>query len=109
MTSPEQGALPICAKAVLKPFTYAYRYPWYPPVGATVIRFDTGGREINGAKPIEAIPLYGPEAAELVGQLVEALIDWRNSYLCPATDFEAQTTRLLTNTDAALARAEQSQ
>jgi hypothetical protein len=43
---------------VLKPFCYAYRYPSFPPAGATVIRFGTGGREINGSKPIEAIPLY---------------------------------------------------
>jgi hypothetical protein len=39
-------------------FTYAYRYPAFPPKGATVIRFGTGGCEINGSKPIEAIPLY---------------------------------------------------
>jgi hypothetical protein len=41
-----------------QPFAYAYRYPAWPPEGATVIRFGTSGREINGAKPIEAIPLY---------------------------------------------------
>jgi hypothetical protein len=40
------------------PFAYAYRYPTYPPEGATVIRFGTGGCEINGSKPIEAIPLF---------------------------------------------------
>jgi hypothetical protein len=41
-----------------EPFAYAYRYPSYPPEGSTVIRFGTNGREINGSKPIEAIPLY---------------------------------------------------
>ena len=34
--------------------------------------------------------------------LREALIDWRNCWLCPATDFESQTERLLAITDAAL-------
>jgi hypothetical protein len=34
-----------------RPFGYAYRY-W------DCIRFDTGGREINGSKPTETIPLY---------------------------------------------------
>jgi hypothetical protein len=40
-----------------QPFAYAYRYPAWPPEGATVIRFNDG-REVNGSKPIEAIPLY---------------------------------------------------
>lgn len=40
-----------------EPFTYAYRYPAFPPEGATVIRFNHG-EEVNGSKPIEAIPLY---------------------------------------------------
>lgn len=44
------------------PFAYAYRYPAYPPEGATVIRLGTGGREINGSKPIETIPLYTADA-----------------------------------------------
>ena len=33
---------------------YAYRYPWF---NGTVLRFDTDGREINGSKPLESIPL----------------------------------------------------
>jgi hypothetical protein len=71
--------------AAVEPFAYAYRYPSFPPAGATVIRFGTNGREINGSKPIEAIPLYtAPPAAtnsEAVSKLVEALeqVTW----LCP--------------------------
>jgi hypothetical protein len=42
----------------LLPFAYAYRYPAWPPEGATVIRLGNGGREVNGVKPIETIPLY---------------------------------------------------
>lgn len=38
------------------PLAYAYRY--HNQTGGTVLRFDTNGREINGSKPIEAIPLY---------------------------------------------------
>lgn len=49
-----------------QPFTYAYRYPAWPPNGATVIRFGTNGREINGCKPIEAIPLYSLEQAKRI-------------------------------------------
>jgi hypothetical protein len=37
--------------------------------------------------------------------LVEALTDWRNTYLCPNSDIEESATRLLTATDAALAAA----
>lgn len=48
----------------LRPFAYAYLYPAFPPEGATVIRYGTGGREINGSKPIEAIPLYSATALE---------------------------------------------
>ena len=41
-----------------QPDGYAYRYP-------DCIRFETGGRSINGSKPIEAIPYYlGAPAAE---------------------------------------------
>ena len=42
-------------------------------------------------------------ASPPTGDVVEALHDWRNSWLCPATDFEACVDRLLANTAAALA------
>lgn len=38
------------------PYTYAYRYP-------DGIRTGTGGREINGCKPTEVIPLYAHAAS----------------------------------------------
>jgi hypothetical protein len=65
--------------AVVEPFAYAYRYPSFPPAGSTVIRFGTNGREINGSKPIEAIPLYTAppamptEQTNKVDEAVEAL------------------------------------
>lgn len=52
------------------PFTYAHRYP--AANGGTVIRFDTGGREINGSRPIEAIPLYALAQPGSDGALREA-------------------------------------
>lgn len=50
-------------------------------------------------------PYDFPKPADLpdtVKVLREALIDWRNCWHCPATDFEAQVERLLAVTDAAL-------
>jgi hypothetical protein len=38
-----------------------------------------------------------------ISELAEALIDWRNTYLCPISDIEESATRLLEATDAALA------
>jgi hypothetical protein len=35
----------------------------------------------------------------------EALIDWRNTYLCPCSDIEESASRLLEATDAALSNA----
>lgn len=50
--------------------TYCHRYPAFPPEGATVIRFSTGGKEINGSGPIEAIPLCSyDEAAQAIAAL----------------------------------------
>lgn len=43
----------------MQPFDYAHRY--HSLGGGTVIRIGTGGREINGSVPIEAIPLYTKE------------------------------------------------
>jgi hypothetical protein len=40
------------------------------------------------------------------GAIREALIDWRNCWLCPCTDFESQVPRLLDVTNAALGTAE---
>lgn len=60
-----------------RPFAYAYRYPHFPPDGATVIRFNHG-EEVNGSKPLEAIPLYTaeqiaarPTTAEIGDEMVE--------------------------------------
>ena len=56
------------------PFAWAYRYP--DPMGGTVVRLDTNGREVNGSKPQEAIPLYIHPAAPSADKLriaVEAL------------------------------------
>ena len=50
-----------------QPFSYAYRYP--DPMGGTVVRLDTNGREISGAKPVEAIALYTHPAAPSAGKL----------------------------------------
>jgi hypothetical protein len=60
-----------------RPFAYAYRYPAFPPLGATVIRLGTNGREINGAKPIEVIPLYRQPSviASRSGEGSEAVTD----------------------------------
>lgn len=73
---------PVVAELIERPFAYAYRYPSFPPVGATVIRFN-GGREVNGSKPIEAIPLYSAAQltalSERVAVLTEALSDARNA------------------------------
>jgi hypothetical protein len=41
------------------PYTYAYRYPWWS--GGSVIRFNNG-QEVNGSKPIEAIPPFSVSA-----------------------------------------------
>jgi hypothetical protein len=51
----------------LRPWTYVHRYPG--PNGSSFIRYSTNGSEINGSKPIEAIPLYGPEAKTRITQL----------------------------------------
>ena len=54
--------------------TYCHRYPAFPPEGATVIRFSTGGKEINGSGPIEAIPLCRyDEAAQAIAALTAAI------------------------------------
>jgi hypothetical protein len=37
-----------------------------------------------------------------VERLTETLIDWRNCWLCPETDFDAQAPRLLRETESAL-------
>jgi hypothetical protein len=37
-----------------------------------------------------------------ISELAEALIDWRNTYLCPCSDIEESAARLLETTDAAL-------
>lgn len=67
------------ADEVETPFAYAYRYPAWPPEGATVIRFGTQGREINGSKPIETIPLYRHPAIrngdEGMGQMTSMATD----------------------------------
>lgn len=71
-----------------KPYAYAYRYPHHG--GGTVVRFDTGGREINGSKPIETIPLYlhpapatpaQPDAVAELVRLAEAWVEARRQ-LC---------------------------
>lgn len=50
----------------LTPHSYAYRYP-------DGIRYDTGGKSINGSKPIEVIPLYwGPDVDALEAELAAA-------------------------------------
>lgn len=46
------------------------------------------------------------EAADAADQLREALIDWRNCWLCPETDFEREVPRLLKVTEAALSKYE---
>jgi hypothetical protein len=51
----------------LRPWTYVHRYPG--PNGSSFIRYSTNGSEINGSKPIEAIPLYGPDARDRLLQL----------------------------------------
>jgi uncharacterized Zn finger protein len=38
-----------------------------------------------------------------ISELAEALMDWRNTYLCPCSDIEESAARLLEVTDAALA------
>ncbi|ASK88445.1 hypothetical protein [Sphingorhabdus sp. SMR4y] len=58
--------------------TYCHRYPAFPPEGATVIRFSTGGKEINGSGPIEAIPLCSyDEAAQAIATLTAELQELR--------------------------------
>ena len=52
---------------------YAYRYPWLDQ--DTILRFDTGGREINGGRPIESIPLC--DARQLAAKDAE-IARWKN-------------------------------
>jgi hypothetical protein len=39
------------------------------------------------------------QADARIARLEEALVDWRNSWLCPCTDFEGEVERLLRITD----------
>jgi hypothetical protein len=59
------------AASVRKPDGYAYRYPWGHD--GTVIRHNNG-EEVNGAKPIEAIPYYygAPAAPGVAAQDADA-------------------------------------
>lgn len=52
------------------PSGYAYRYPY---MGGTVIRFNNGG-EVNGSRPIEAVP-YWFEAALSVSAATDKIVD----------------------------------
>lgn len=53
---------PAMAAEAAPPSGYAYRYP---SLGGTVIRFN-GGKEVNGSRPIEAIPYWfaAPQTAQ---------------------------------------------
>lgn len=64
-----------------QPFTYAYRYP--DPMGGTVVRLDTNGREVNGSKPQEAIPLYTHPAAPSADKLRDVLVDLTSWFTKP--------------------------
>lgn len=68
------------------PYTYAHVYP-VPFGDRSVVHFETNGREINGAKPTEAIPLYiRPSHTRTPDPLVAELVEALDGYLdiCPA-------------------------
>jgi hypothetical protein len=60
------------------------------------------------------VPVYrvnpdGWEAVNTIDELAEALTDWRNSWLCPETNFARDAIpRLLRDTDALLAKVKPS-
>jgi hypothetical protein len=75
-----------------RPFAYAYRYPAWPPEGATIIRLGNGGREVNGVKPIETIPLY---SAEAISSLLNALREADKLICDRLSEYEDEDARIV--------------
>ena len=90
------------------PFAYAYEYPSY---NGPVIRLGTYGREINGSKPIRAIPLYSRPVSLNREEITLAIINSiRKRHSLPAVEWseipKSDRTMWLQSGDAVLALIE---